>query len=55
MKIKVEVSKPRAKWLNDLLKSKRAAKHADPRNPSRSDLKRQLGKELSRALKNLSD
>ena len=42
MKIDVKVPKPRAKWLNDLLRTKRNERHADFRRKTRQDLKKEL-------------
>jgi hypothetical protein len=46
MKITIPAPKPRAKWLNDILLSKKAARHADSRALSRNDLKTALKREL---------
>lgn len=41
MKVTIPALKPRAKQLNALLVSKRCERHADPRRPSRSEVKQQ--------------
>lgn len=41
MKVIIPSLKPRAKQLNALLVAKRCEKHADPRRPSRSEIKQQ--------------
>lgn len=41
MKITLPPMKRRAKWLNDLLRSKRSAPHKDPLNPSRAKRKQE--------------
>ena len=46
MKIDLPAIKPRAKWLNDILVSKRSERHADTRKQSRSQLKQSMKKEL---------
>ena len=46
MKITLPPAKRRAKWLNDLLRSKRNGAHADPRNPSRAKRKQEEKKLL---------
>jgi hypothetical protein len=50
MKIVVENAKPRAKWLNDLLRAKRSERHSDPRKPSRCQRKIAGRREVSEAL-----
>jgi (p)ppGpp synthase/HD superfamily hydrolase len=48
VKITVPAQKPRAKWLNDILLSKRSERHADPKNLSRQAQKLQTRKELEK-------
>lgn len=46
VKIVIPLVKPRAKRLNDLLRSKRGAKHSDVRFPSRARQKQKLEQEV---------
>jgi len=48
VKITVPVQKPRAKWLNDILLSKRSERHADPKNLSRQAQNVQTRKEVEK-------
>ena len=48
MKIVVEIAKPRAKRLNDTLRSKRCERHADARKPNRQQLKKEHRRALLR-------
>lgn len=46
MKIVIKTEKPRAKWLNDVLRSKRSEKHRDPSKKTRQQYKRELAQSL---------
>lgn len=50
MKITIPVEKPRAKWLNDILRNKRSTAHSTPRFPSREKQKREFEKRLNEGL-----
>lgn len=50
MKIVVKVAKPRAKWLNDVLRSKRNERHKDPRKPNRALRKIKVREEIFEVL-----
>ena len=47
MKIVIKAEKPRAKWLHDLLSTKRSEKHLDVRTPSREKQKQRLNREIA--------
>ena len=50
VKIVVPVSKPRSKWLNDILRTKRSEAHASMKNPTRSKAKAIARREISEAM-----